>query len=475
MNKKWTAFLAALLIGVPTAAWADESVLKSTMENQTGVELTVYNGNLGLVKDTRTIDLSRGEGELRFMDVAASIMPVTVSVKSLNQPEVFTVLEQNYEYDLMSPDKLLDKFVGRKIKLIDRNEFQGTEKVVEAELLSNNGGPIYKIGDQIFLGHPGYRVLSEIPENLIAKPTLTWLYSNKGRRSHDVEVSYLTNNISWKADYVVILNDLDTQADLSGWVTVNNQSGAIYKEAKLKLIAGQINRAVDNMPQVRYAMEAMAKRAPAADSFVEQAFFEYHIYDLQRKTTIKNNQTKQISLLAAEGAGVQKEMLVYGEQSYFTRRYHEQNPKQPVNVYVKIKNSEANKLGMPLPAGVMRLYKKDGSGSLQFIGEDNVEHTPKEEQIKLKVGEAFDVVAERRQTDWKEIASDVYESEWEITLRNHKKEDVTVSLIEPLYGTWQVLSNSHPFSKEDAFTIRFDVPVAKDKEVKVIYRVRVQV
>ncbi len=475
MNKKWTASLTALLVGMTTAAWADEPVLKSTMEDQTGVELTVYNGNLGLVKDTRTIDLSRGEGELRFMDVAASIMPVTVSVKSLNQPEGFTVLEQNYEYDLMSPDKLLDKFVGRKIKLIDRNEFQGTEKVVEAELLSNNGSPIYKIGDQIFLGHPGYRVLSEIPENLIAKPTLTWLYSNKGRKSHDVEVSYLTNNISWKADYVVILNDSDTQADLSGWVTVNNQSGAIYKEAKLKLIAGQINRAINNMPQVRYAMEAMAAGATAADSFVEQAFFEYHIYDLQRKTTIKNNQTKQISLLAAEGAGVQKEMLVYGEQGYFTRRYHEQNPKQPVNVYVKIKNSEANKLGMPLPAGVMRLYKKDGSGSLQFIGEDNVEHTPKEEQIKLKVGEAFDVVAERRQTDWKEIASDVYESEWEITLRNHKKEDVTVSLIEPLYGTWQVLNNSHPFTKEDAFTIRFDVPVAKDKEVKVIYRIRVQV
>jgi hypothetical protein len=467
-------FCPVILIIMTAVSAAGQIVSKSTVDDQVAVQVTVYNNNLGLIKDTRKVVLPSGEGELRFMDVASYIMPVTVHTKSLNRPDDFSVLEQNYEYDLMNADKLLDKYVGKKIKLMDWNEFQDRKEVVEAILLSNNQGQIYKINDEIYLGHPGYKVLPEIPENLIAKPTLMWLYENKSKKPHELEVSYLTKNITWKADYIVVLNKDDTSADISGWVSLDNRSGATYRNAALKLVAGEVHRVKERIYEDRvYAME-MSKKV-GARRFEEKPFFEYHIYDLQRKTTIKDNQTKQVSLFEAIGARIHKELLVYGVQSYFTRRYRDQSPKQPVDVYIKFRNSQDNSLGMPLPAGIMRLYKQDSDESLQFIGEDRIEHTPKDEEVRLKVGEMFDVVAERIQTDYRQITTRLYESEWEITLRNHKKEDITVGVVEPLFGSWSVISNNYPYKKVDAFTIRFDVTVPKDGEVKVKYRIKVGV
>lgn len=460
--------MVVLLFSVATVE--ARTVSKSTADDQVSIEVTVYNNNLGLIKDTRKLSLPPGEGELRFMDVASHIMPVTVHAKSLNRPEDFTVIEQNYEYDLINAEKLLDKYVGKKIKIIDWNKFQDRKDEVEATLLSNNQGQIYKIADEIYLGHPGYKVLPEIPENLIAKPTLTWLYKNGSKGAHELEVSYLTGNISWKADYVVVLNKDDTSSDISGWVTLDNKSGATYNEARLKLVAGEVHR-VEPAYKARFLMEEDMAMAPG---FEEKGFFEYHIYDLKRRTTIKDRQTKQLSLLEARDVGVQKELIVHGFKRYFTRHYRKLKQKQPVEVFIKFENSKDNNLGMPLPGGIMRLYKEDDDGSLQFIGEDRVEHTPKDEEVTLKVGEAFDVVVERVQTDYKVISSKIHESEWEITLRNHKEEDVEVGLVEPLYSDWEVLKNSHPFTKLDAFTIRFDVKVPRDKEVKVRYKIRVK-
>ena len=472
MNVTFSIIIALFLFSLSSITNAQSKVTESTIDNQESVEVTVYNSDLSLIKDTRKIELADDGGELRFMDVASHIMPETVHVKSLNYPEDFSVLEQNYEYDLMSADKLLDKYVGKKIKILVLNEFQDRKEVVDASLLSNNQGQIFKINDEIFLGHPGIKILPEIPENLIAIPTLTWIYSNKSKRAHNLEVSYLTNNINWKADYVVVLNRDDTSADLSGWVTLDNKSGATYKNASLKLIAGDVHRIQERFEERRgYAMKEMVMAG--APQFEEKTFFEYHIYDLQRRTTIKDKQTKQIRLLEATGAEIVKDLLVQGIKSYFTSQYMEQNLKQAVHVYVKFKNSKDNGLGMPLPAGIMRLYKQDEEGSLQFIGEDRIDHTPKDEEVKLEIGEAFDVVAERKQTDYKQIATRLYESEWEVTIRNHKEEDMRIGIIEPLFGNWNVISNSHPFSKVDAFTIRFDIDIPKDEEVKVRYRVKV--
>jgi len=455
-----------------TALFAADPSYKSTADEQVGVEVTVYNNDVGLVKDTRKLNLAKGQGELRFMDVAASIMPPTVHVKSLSAPERFAVLEQNYEYDLINAAKLLDKYVGENIKLTAWNQFQDRKETVEATLLSNNQGPIYKINDEIYLGYPGYQVLPKLPENLIAKPTLTWLYDNGTEKPHNLEVSYLTQNINWKADYVVVVNKDDTAADVSGWVTLDNKSGATYKDARLKLVAGEVHRVVDKMLPATLAGTVPMAKARAAE-FVEKGLFEYHMYDLQRRTTVKDKQTKQISLLDAFGAKIQKELLVYGIQSYFTMQYREKVPKQPVNVYIQFKNSKENHLGMPLPAGIMRLYKEDEDGSRQFIGEDKIQHTPKDEDVRLKIGQAFDVVAERIQSDYKQISTRMHESAWEITFRNHKDKDVTVGVVEPLFGHWEVIEKSHPFRKVDAHTIRFEVNVPKDGEVKVKYRVRV--
>ncbi len=458
---------------IATSVVAEGPVSKSTAADQTGVEITVYNSNLGLVKETRRVDIPSGRGELRFMDVASRINPVTVHVKSVNSPELFTVLEQNYEYDLMNEKKLLDKYVGKKIKIIDWNRYQDRKDTVEAELLSNNQGQVYRIGGEIYLGHPGVKVLPELPENLIAKPTLTWLYKNGSKKSHNLEVSYLTDGISWKADYVLVLNEDDTATDIAGWVTIDNKSGATYGDAALQLVAGKVNRAERRLQDRAYAMKGRVMEAAAEPQFKEKAFYEYHIYDLQRKTTIKDRQTKQISLFEAAGVAIKKEFLLQGTRAYFTSRARGGKTKNPVNVYVKFTNSKDNSLGMPLPEGIMRLYKKDEGGSQQFIGEDRIEHTPRNEVVTLKTGEAFDIVAERRQVDFKKLSTKLYETEWEITLKNRKKHDIVVGVIEPLFGNWQVIENSHPYTKIDAFTVRFDVNVPKDKEVKVTYRIKV--
>lgn len=470
MKMRYHVLCLVFFLALPCMV-SGQTVSESDMDDQAGVKVTVYNNNLALIKDLRNVSLPVGKGELRFMDVPSHIMPVTVHAKSLNYPGEFTILEQNYEYDLMNADKLLDKYVGKKIKIIDWNRYQDRKDVVDAILLSNNKGQIYKIDNEIYLGHPGYRVLPKIPENLIAKPTLTWLYDNKKREPHQLEVSYLTTNINWKADYVLLLNKDDTSSDISGWVTLDNRSGAIYRDAQLKLVAGEVHRVEERFQDQDYAM--MAEKKARAPQFKEKAFFEYHIYDLQRKTTIKDKQTKQVSLLEATDIRVGKELLVYGVSSYFTRQYREKNPKQPVNVFIKFKNSKDNNLGMPLPAGIMRLYKQDDDGSQQFIGEDKIEHTPKDEEVRLKIGEAFDVVAERFQTDYRQISTRLHESEWEITLRNHKEKEIAVGVVEPVFGNWQVISNTHPYKKVDAFTIRFDVKILKNDEIKIKYRIRV--
>lgn len=468
-----TAVLSLSLVFALVSSVLAEPVVVSTSDDRAEVEVTVYNDNLGLIKEVRKVELPKGQGELRFMDVAAHIRPVTVHVKSTHNPADFSVLEQNYEYDLISPEKLLDKYVGKNIKLIEWNKIHDRKEIVEATLLSNNQGQVYKINDEIYLGHHGIRVLPRLPEDLIAKPTLMWLYNSGTDKQQTLEVSYLTGNLSWRADYVVVLNKDDTSADVSGWVTLENESGATYKDARLKLVAGRVHQVEPPVPRPARGMEKRALAAPQAPQFQEQAFFEYHMYDLQRRTTIKNNQAKQVSLLEASDAKVAKELLVYGIQSYFTGEFRDRNPKQPVGVYIKFKNSKENNLGMPLPEGIMRLYKTDRAGSNQFIGEDKIQHTPKDEEVKLKIGEAFDVVAERKQIDFKRITANLFESEWEIALRNHKEQEVEVGVIEPLFGSWQVISNSHPFTKIDARTIRFNVLVPKDGEVKARYRVRV--
>jgi len=475
-------FVVVLLLGIGYSALAvtekvnEKPVAMSTgLDDQTGVAVTIYNVNLGLVKDQREIKLTKGTGELRFMDVASQIIPTSVHIKSLIDPDSLQILEQNYEYDLLNPQKLLDKYVGKEVKLYYKNPYSEREEIVTATLLSNNGGPIFGIGDEITFGHPGRIIFPGVPENLISKPTLVWLIENGLSSAQKVEASYLTNGINWRSDYVVTLNDKDDEADLSGWVTIDNKSGTTYRNAKLKLVAGDVNR-VRNEYEYRDKMMQVAEMAAkaAAPQFKEEEFFEYHIYTLGRPATIKENQTKQISLVNSNNIPVKKELLYHGAAYYYYNRYGEAISNQKVGVFIEIENKKANNLGIPLPKGTVRVYKHDKERSLQFIGEDAIDHTPKDEKVRIKLGDAFDVVGSRKQTDWKKIASDTYEASFEVSLRNHKKEDVTVRVIEPIPGDWNMLSSSHTYEKTEAFTAEFNIPVPKDKEVKITYRVRMR-
>lgn len=451
-----------------------ENILTSGIKDQEAVAVTVYNVNLGLVKEQRLIDLDRGTSELRFMDVASQIIPTSVYIKSLTDPESLDVLEQNFEYDLLNPQKLLDKYVGKEVKLYYRNPYTEREEIVKAKLLSNNGGPIYQIGNDITFGHPGRVLFPGVPENLIAKPTLVWLLENTLSSKQTIEVSYLSNGINWKADYVLTLNETDDRGDLSGWVTIDNRSGTIYRNANLKLVAGDVHRVSDRF-EYRDRMLRVAERAAKAEpQFKEEEFFEYHIYTLQRLSTIKDNQTKQISLLTAEDVPVRKKLIFYGARYYYRGQYGEIMSNQKVGVFVELENKKDNNLGMPLPKGIVRVYKKDDEGSLQFVGEDMIDHTPKDEKVRIRLGEAFDVVGERKQTDWKKIAYDTYETAFEIALRNHKNEDVTIKVIEPIPGDWKMLTSSHDYVKTESHTAEFNIVVPQDKEVKLSYRVRIR-
>jgi len=468
----------ALCCATVTAARAQASEQTTTGRDRQSVNITVYNSNLGLVRETRRLTLPPGRIALRFADVTAQIRPETVHLASLTAPASLRILEQNYQYDLLNPAKLLDKFVGKEITLVLRRYQNNTEtfEPVQATLLSNNGGQVWRINGQIVINPTNISEIRfpDLPKNLVATPTLVWDLENRESASQNIEASYLTAGMNWKADYVLLVNADDTKGDLQGWVTLTNASGATFEDARLQLVAGDVNRVSD---QRTYDMAvAMARKSAESESqFQEQGFFEYHMYTLQRPTSIRDNETKQVSLLEAAGFEVKKEFVLNGQRYYYTNYNNPGQPiKEKVGVYVQFRNSQQNKLGMPLPAGTIRLYKKDDKGNQQFIGEDRIDHTPKDEDVRVKVGDAFDIVAERKQTDYKVIARNVYEYAYEIKIRNHKESPISVVVNEPIGGDWEMISSTFEAKKTAAFAAQFNVPVARDGEATLSYRVRVR-
>jgi hypothetical protein len=460
----------ALLLVFVAAQTASAATLAVTREVQKDVMVTIYNGNLGLVKDVREVRLPVGLNETQFMDVAAQIDPTTVHLRSLTDPAGLKILEQNYEYDLLSSDKLLEKYVGKVVRL-----YQGDGTFHEARLLST-AGPVLEINGQIHLGYSGRLVLPSLPDNLVAKPTLVWLLRNQTAAAQRVEASYLTGGITWKADYVMVVNAADTRSDLTGWVTIDNKSGATYGNAALKLVAGDVNRARDGRREGRL-MELAAKAATVQDArrdFASEGFFEYHLYTLDGRTTIKDRQTKQLALMSAADVPVVKHLMYYGAQEYYRTSYGTPMSNQKVAVLLELKNSKEHRLGVPLPRGKVRVYKADASGSQQFIGEDWIDHTPRDERVKIKLGEAFDVVGERTQKEWRKLGAGLWEVEWEISLRNHKTQAQTVTVIEPVPGDWQVLHSTHAWEKPEAHTLRFSIAVPRESVAKLVYRVRIR-
>jgi hypothetical protein len=448
----------------------------TTLDDQTELAITVYNSDIALVRDVRQLQLARGTASLRFMDIAATVNPATVHFRSLTEPSRVSVLEQNYEYDLLEPDKLLRKYVGRDVTLVRTRQEGGStrQEEVKARLLSFNSAPVWKIGDEIVTGmHADHIRFPELPESLFSRPTLIWTVENEGATRHRVEASYLAGKLAWNADYVLTVLKDDKAADLDGWVTLSNNSGTAFRNASLQLVAGDLNRVRQALGKM-VAREMADARNEVAAPMTQESFSDYHLYTLGRKTTINNNQTKQVSMLEGSGVPVQKRYVVEGQQFYYRNAAHPGSPlKDLVQVYYQFRNEAKSGLGMPMPAGVVRVYQEDSRGAVQFVGEDRINHTPKDETLNLKIGNAFDVICERKQTDFEKISSGVYEVEYEITLRNHKAVPVTVEVNEPIGGTWRMLQTTYAHTKTEAWAARFEVPVAKDGESVLRYRVRV--
>lgn len=482
MVRRWISRSVAALVAatavavVVTGGWTISAPAGAA---EKGTSLTIYNQNLALVRDHRQLTLKAGLNDVRITDVAAQIDPTSVHFQSLTDPEGTTVLEQNYEYDLVGSRKLLQKYVDQEISLVteDGTGYTGT-------LLSGTGDIILADSKGAVTIVKAERVreynFPKLPEGLITRPTLLWQLDAVKKGLHDAVITYLTGGMSWQANYVALVSNDDQAMDLNGWVTINNNSGATFEDTDLQLIAGDVRRAVE--PEVFYYAEERARAAPtAAPQFAEQGFFEYHLYTLQRPTTLKDASTKQIEFTSATQVPLEKLYLYDGAPLYYvpgrdaiTEASFGVEGNRKVNVVLEFQNKEQAGLGIPLPKGVIRVYKEDADGSTQFIGEDNIDHTPKDETIRLYVGDAFDIVGERQRTDFKKVSSHVIEESFEITLRNHKEEAVTIRVVEHLYrwSEWEVLKETQDHAKVDAQTIAYRVRVPADGEAKVSYTAR---
>lgn len=424
------------------------------------VSLTVYNQNLGLVTEARAFALQEGMHSVTMTDVAAQIEPTSVRI-TFAAPDI-EVYEQNYHYDLVNTQAILNRYLDKPVRLAGK-----AGDVYEGTLLSAAGGMyVLQTGAGLKMINASEVVqvdLERLPDGFYTRPTLEWLVGASRPGDREAEISYLTRGIRWHAEYVAHLNADDTRVDLSGWASIDNQSGATYRDASLKLIAGDIHRAPERGRDLFTGAVALEYAAAPKAGFEERAFFEYHLYDLPRRTTVADKETKQIALFEPATASVLKK--------YKYRPYRDQ---AKVAVVVELENREANGLGMPLPAGLVRLTKSDIDGSEQLLGEDRIDHTPRDEDLSLEVGNAFDLTAEYRQTDRRAITRRVSESDFEIKLRNHKTEAVEIEVEQKAsrWTPWQLTQSSHPFEKIDADTFVFKIRVPVDLEVVLTYTLR---
>lgn len=446
----------------------------------------------GVVRETRAIDLKQGLNTIRFSDVASGIDPTTVAFKSLTAPDT-AVLEQNYEYDVVSAAKLIEKYLGHRV-MLTRKPAGGAERdeVIHGTLLASDGSHlVVQTGNGGEVQVLSRNDLSSIrlgrqKTGLITKPTLVWNVETDQPGQHDAQVTYQTDGLTWRADYNVVVNQDDTRADIGAWVSILNESGASYPNAKLKLVAGDVQRLAPPEQSYRLGMAQMAEQSRADTGFAEKSFFEYHLYTLGRATSLANNSTKQIELFPTRNAvPVTKTFVYYGVPQQFRlmvwpqpnqdRNLGTQSNKK-VDVYLQINNAETSGLGIPLPAGRLRVYKQDeADGSNEFIGEDVIAHTPKDEELLVKLGSAFDIVGERKQTNFTvDERAHVMTESFEITLRNHKTEPVTVIVKENLFrwANWEITESSDKWEKRDYRTIHIPVQVPVDGEKKVTYTVK---
>jgi len=448
-RKRKVMMLVAVLIALGSLAAADE------------ISLTVYNNNLGVVREQRTLTFEQGSGRIAFMDVASQIDATSVTLEMVDPKQTVQILEQNYAYDLVSPDKIYSKYIDQEIEIITEKgeSFVGT-------LLSFTGGYlVIKQNDghirSIAQGVVQDVTFPELPEGLITRPTLFWLYKSNFAGPADAVVSYQTGGISWNAEYVGVLNPDEKTLNLSGWVSLNNRSGKTYRDAKLKVVAGDINRISQPRPKLRGGADVVTLSAAETAGFEEKPFFEYHLYTLPRPATIADNEIKQISMFDPAQTVVDKEF-----------RYSAEPGQTKVNIQIKMNNSKEVGLGMPLPAGRVRIFKADTDGSLILLGEDKIDHTPRNEEIKLKIGDAFDIVGETTVISRRRISDRVEETDYRVELRNQKETPAMIIVSKQLNGFWEILNASIDYVKKSATEVQWTVTVLPGSKNVIDFTVR---
>lgn len=476
MIKRPTLLCLALTSLFTSAHAADAKEIVSTLQDQQQVAVTIYNNNLALVKDQRKVQLDKGLNTLALRDVSAQIRPETALLHSLSAPGSINLFEQNFDFDLLTPQKLLEKYTGKTVTLIRMNPATGAETAERAHVLSTNEGAVFRVGDRIETGMPDRVVYDEVPENLRDRPTLVTQLNNKGPADQTMELSYLTTGLSWKADYVAELNPAENKLDLTGWVTLTNTSGTHYPNAKLQLVAGDVNMVREQPVLEDMRVKSMEMAAP---QMAQESLLEYHLYTLDRPTTLAQNQTKQVSLLTATSVPVRKEYSLRGAEHYYSGNYDDLGQKLKIGVFLEFDNKATSNLGMPLPKGILRVYKKDSTGAAQFVGEDSIDHTPKNETVRAKLGDAFDVTATKKQTDFKKLPSpekgtSLFESAYEIVIKNARKDEVTVTVQEPIPGDWRMVSTSHTHKKATSNMAEWHVKVPAEAQTTFTYRVQVK-
>ncbi len=461
----------ALAAAGPAGAQDQKDETKVSLKDQTGLAVTIYR-NFALVRDSRTLTLKAGENKIAFEGVSARMQPQTAILSGVKGTP-FTILEQNFNFDIMNQRKMLEKSLGQEISVRIYDAATRGYVLKRAKVLSVQRGIVVEMDGKIYTSLPGRAVFDRIPPNLRSTPTLVVEMTSKEAGSVPVELSYLTSGLSWRSDYVALLSDDESEMDLKGWVTLTNRSGTSFKDTKMQLVAGSVRRVGGGIRPVPYASRRRGETARKA-RVTRRALFDYHIYTLDRKTTILNNQTKQVSLMEAGGVTVAKEYRFSGYNYTYRRRYNGVQ-KGKAQVWIKFANAKASNLGLPLPAGTVRVYKRDKDGNAIFVGSDNIAHTAENEKVGLRVGNAFDVSAERIQTDYRRetLALRSYESAYRITLKNAKDKAVTVIVSEPVPGDWTMISESQPHSKVSSGRAEWRIAVPAKGETVLTYRVRV--
>ncbi len=493
-------FAAVLLL--PALAAAQPQPARTTARDRLSAAVTIYNQNMGLVREVREFEVPAGAAELAFEDVTAQIRPETVHFKDLSSGQAIRVLEQNYRYDVLAPTSLIERYLRQTVTLVHVVPGTGEVRRREATLLSigdvtgtTYGGGygigtaaysnpweyVYDFGGEVSFGGDWRIVVpSEVPAGFVSRPTLFWSIEAPAAGRHRVEASYLTNGMNWKADYVLVLSGDGAAGDLTGWVTLTNDAGISFEDAQLKLVAGDVHIAPPAGSSFRMArpvmMAAMDAATPAAPGFVEEGMFEYHLYTLQRPTDLRDREQKQIELLSGSGIPVERHYRLYSQPYWYVSQVSGIQENLHPDVWLEFVNAESVGLGVPLPAGTVRVYETEAGrgGGRQFLGEDSIRHTAREERVKVRTGSAFDIVVDRRQTDYDVIGDDAVSTEWELKLRNRKATPVTVEVREPTSGDWEIVSSSLPWIKESSREVRFDVVLPPDREVVLTYRIRVE-